>query len=318
MTMEKHKTARRLTDSGLETWLIFTKAVDLPDFASFPLLGDDGGRALLAEYYADHLRVAERVGTGIVLETPTWRASADWGERLGHDAADLDRINREAIAFLRSLGDEVPGVEMEVSGNFGPRGDGYDPAELSSPEDAERYHRAQAESFAAEGADRLTMLTCTHVGEGIGFVRAAAATGLPVTLSFTVETDGRLPSGQGLAEAIDEVDAATDGVVASFGVNCAHPDHFDEVLDPSLPAIARLGLVRSNASRMSHAELDEAEELDDGDPCELADHYALLTDRLPNLEVLGGCCGTDVRHVDAIAAACIGSDTAGVVLLQGC
>lgn len=303
--MEKHETTRRLTDSGLETWLMFTKGVDLPDFASYPLLGDDAGRALLAEYYTDHLRVAARVGAGIVVETPTWRASTDWGARLGHDATSLDRINREAISFLRSLGDEVSGVDVEVSGNFGPRGDGYDPAELLSPEDAESYHRAQAESFAAEGADRLTMLTCTHVGEGIGFVRAAAATGVPVTLSFTVETDGRLPSGDGLAEAIEQVDAATDGAVASFGVNCAHPEHFDQVLDPTRPAIARLGLLRSNASRMSHAELDEADELDDGDPRELAAHYAVLAARLPNLEVLGGCCGTDVRHIDAIASACV-------------
>jgi S-methylmethionine-dependent homocysteine/selenocysteine methylase len=297
--------ARLLTDSGLETWLLFHKGIDLPDFASFPLLEDDGGRAALAEYFLDHLRVADQAGTGIVLETPTWRASADWGGRLGYDAAALDRANRGSVALLRELGAEVPGVDLSVSGNFGPRGDGYDPAELLAPDDAEAYHRAQAASFAAEGADRLTMLTCTHVGEGIGFVRAAAATGLPVTLSFTVETDGRLPSGQPLAEAIEEVDAATDGVVASFGLNCAHPDHFDAVLDPSSPAIGRLGLLRSNASRMSHAELDEAEELDDGDPEELGGQYAALIERLPNLQVLGGCCGTDVRHVHAIAAACV-------------
>src|SRR5688500_2687653 len=182
-----------LTDSGLETWLVFHRSTDLADFAAFPLLDDPAGRELLAEYFRDHLRIAAVAGTGVVLETPTWRANADWGARLGYDPAALDRVNRDAVGFLRGLGQEFEDVDVVVSGNIGPRGDGYNPSELLAPDDAEAYHRAQIDSFVAAGADRVTMLTATHAGEAIGVVRAAGAAGIPVVMSFTVETDGRLP-----------------------------------------------------------------------------------------------------------------------------
>jgi len=293
-----------LTDSGLETWLAFLRGVDLPDFAAFPLLDTTAGRALLTEYFRDHLRVAAEAGSGVVLETPTWRASSDWGARLGYDDDELNRVNRDAVRFVRALGDEVE-VEVVVSGNIGPRGDGYDPAELLAPEEAARYHRPQIDSFVAAGADRVTLLTATHAGEATGVVQAAASAGIEVVVAFTVETDGRLPTGQPLHDAIVEVDAATGRAALYFGINCAHPDHFSQALDADPTAIQRLGLLRANASRASHAQLDEAEELDDGDPLELADQYAQLLRSHAHFQVLGGCCGTDVRHVEAIARACV-------------
>jgi len=293
-----------LTDSGLETWLIFHRGVDLPHFAAFPLLNDPHGRELLAEYFRDHVRLALEAGTGVVLETPTWRANRDWGLQLGYDAAALDRVNRDAVAFLRELGGEYEQVELVVSGNLGPRGDGYAPDNLLEPDEAASYHRPQIASFAGAGADRVTMLTATHTGEATGVVQAAVAEGIPVVIAFTLETDGRLPSGQPLREAIEEVDAATGGAALHFGINCAHPDHFIDRLDRS-PAVERIELLRANASRASHAELDAAEELDDGDPAELAALYAALRRDHPHLRVLGGCCGTDARHIEAIARACI-------------
>lgn len=296
---------RTLTDSGLETWLVFVKAVTLPDFASFPLLDEPDGSALLAEYFRDHLQVAQRSGAGVVLETPTWRANADWGARLGYDAAALDRINRDSVDFLRQLAAEFPEVDVQVSGNLGPRGDGYAPDQLMSADEAESYHQAQIDSFAAAGADRVTILTATHAGEAVGVARAAARAEIPAVISFTVETDGRLPSGQSLFDAIAEVDSQTFSYALYFGINCAHPDHFTASLDASPTASGRIGLLRANASRMSHAELDEAEELDDGDPDELASQYADLVARHPSLQLLGGCCGTDVRHVAAIARTCL-------------
>jgi homocysteine S-methyltransferase len=298
-------TTPMLTDSGLETWLVFHRNVDLPDFAAFPLLDDPRGRELLTEYFRDHLRLAATAGAGLVLETPTWRANADWGARLGYDAEALDRVNRDSVAFLRDLGKEFVDVDVVVSGNIGPRGDGYNPSELLTAAVAESYHRPQIESFVAAGADRVTMLTATHTAEPIGIVRAAVAAGVPAVIAFTVETDGRLPSGQALHDAVAEVDAATDGAPLHFGINCAHPDHFSSALDVASPAIGRIELVRANASRASHAELDEAEELDDGDPDELGSLYGQLRRRHPHLRVLGGCCWTDVRHVHAIAGFCI-------------
>lgn len=295
-----------LTDSGLETWLVFHRSIDLPDFAAFPLLDDPAGRELLTEYFHDHLRIAAAAGTGLVLETPTWRANADWGARLGYDAAALDRVNRDAVSLVRAVAKEHhPEVDVVVSGNIGPRGDGYNPSELLAPEVAERYHRPQIESFAAAGADRVTMLTATHTGEPIGIVRAAVAAGLPVVIAFTVETDGRLPTGQPLHEAIAEVDEATDSAALHFGINCAHPDHFTDALKADRAAIGRIELLRANASRASHADLDAATELDDGDPIELGWLYASLLRTYPHVRVLGGCCGTDSRHVEAIARACV-------------
>lgn len=296
-----------LTDSGLETWLVFHRDVELPDFASFPLLEDERGRALLREYFHAHLDIAQRSGTGIVLETPTWRANRDWGARLGYDPGALDRVNQEAVRFLRDVASSFPGVDVVVSGNLGPRGDGYQVGEVMTAEEAAAYHRPQIASFVAAGADRVTMLTATYAAEAEGVVRAATAIGVPVVVAFTVETDGRLPSGQALHEAVAAVDAATDGAALAFGVNCAHPDHFREALASRAddPGVRRLALLRANASRMSHAELDEAEELDSGDPEELAGLYRALLDRHPHLEVLGGCCGTDSRHVAAIARRCV-------------
>ena len=293
-----------LTDSGLETWLVFHRGFDLPCFASFPLLDDPAGREALTDYFRDHLRVAKAAGAGIVLETPTWRANADWGVKLGYDAEALDRVNRESVAFLRSLADECDAVDVIVSGALGPRGDGYRPEELMTPEAAEAYHRTQIDSFVAAGADRVTIFTATHVGEAIGVVRAAAAAGIPVIVSFTVETDGRLPSGVSLADAIEGVDAATGAGVLHFGINCAHPDHFAATLHSDSPAINRIQMIRANASRASHAELDEAEVLDDGNPEEMGAQYAELLAQHPQLSGLGGCCGTDVRHIEAIARAC--------------
>ncbi|HUS61973.1 MAG TPA: homocysteine S-methyltransferase family protein [Acidimicrobiales bacterium] len=296
-----------LTDSGLETWLVFHRSVELPDFAAFPLLDQPPGRALLAEYFRDHLALAQQAGTGLVLETPTWRANPDWGARLGYDAEALHRINRESVRFVRELADEFGEVEVRVSGNIGPQGDGYHPADLLTPAEAEAYHRPQINAFAAARADRVTMLTATHPGEAIGVARAAVAAGVPVVISFTVEADGRLPNGQALHEAIEEVDAATDSAPMHYGINCAHPDHFVSALEADSAAIRRITLLRANASRASHAELDEADELDDGDPIELGSLYADLLRAHPHLGVLGGCCGTDTRHIEAIAAACITS-----------
>jgi len=169
-----------------------------------------------------------------------------------------------------------------------------------TPEDAQRYHSLQAEVFAETAVDLVSALTMTYAEEAIGIVRAASAAGIPAAVSFTVETDGRLPSGQPLQDAIEQVDAETDGAAAYFMINCAHPTHFAEVLEPGAPSLGRIRGLRANASTMSHAELDEAEELDAGDPVDLARRYGELRQRLPNLNVVGGCCGTDHRHIREI------------------
>jgi homocysteine S-methyltransferase len=300
-----------LADSGLETDLIFNHGIDLPEFASFVLLEDDDGRVRLREYFDAHLDIARSAGAGIVLETPTWRASRDWGERLGHDPASLDRLNRAAIDLLADVrsGAGLDAPPVVVSGNLGPRHDAYAPALLMSAAEAEDYHRDQVTTFADTAADVVSALTLTYAAEAIGIARAAADAEVPVVLAFTVETDGRLPDGTELRTAIASVDEATDGYPAYFMLNCAHPTHLDGSfagIDVDESWTGRLGGLRANASRMSHAELDEATELDPGDPEELAREYAQLRERVPSLAVFGGCCGTDARHVEAIARAVVG------------
>jgi homocysteine S-methyltransferase len=238
-----------------------------------------------------------------VLDSATWRASRDWGERLGYSAAELAEANRRAVALTEELRASAPDVPTVLNGVVGPRGDGYVVGETMTAAEAEGYHGEQINTFAGTAAEMVSAITMTYADEAVGIARAAQAAGLPAAISFTVETDGRLPSGQPLGEAIEQVDAETGSAPAYYMINCAHPTHFQDVLDG--PWLRRIGGLRANASRMSHAELDEATELDEGDPLELAAQYLALRERLPNATVLGGCCGTDDRHVEAIAAACV-------------
>ena len=293
-----------LTDGGIETSLIFQDGLDLPLFAAFDLLKDATGTEALRRYFRRYRDLAREAGTGFVFESPTWRASRDWGDRLGYSAADLASANARAMALGAELRREAQDLVVVLSGCVGPRGDGYRPEALMTGEEAQDYHAEQVTALAAGGAEMVTAITMTHVGEALGVARAAAAVGLPVAISFTVETDGSLPGGEDLGDAIAAVDDATGGAPAYYMINCAHPTHFADRVAGGGPWTGRIGGLRANASRCSHAELDAATELDDGDPEELGAQYAQLRRRLPGLAVLGGCCGTDHRHVAAIARAC--------------
>jgi homocysteine S-methyltransferase len=290
-----------ISDGGLETTLVFRDGIELPDFAAFPLLDADTGRAALARYYRPYLDLAERLCTGMVLDTPTWRANLDWGARLGYDAVSLAAVNRRAVEFVRELADHRPVVPTVINGVIGPRGDGYVVGATMSPSEAAAYHGLQARSFAEADAHMISAITMTYAAEAIGVTRASSAVGLPVVISLTVETDGRLPSGQSLGDAITSIDDATDGTPAYYMVNCAHPAHFSTALGATASWTSRIHGIRANASRLSHAELDASTELDRGDIDELAELYRSRSRRL-DLRVVGGCCGTDDEHVAAIAA----------------
>jgi S-methylmethionine-dependent homocysteine/selenocysteine methylase len=289
-----------LTDGGMETTLIFHDGLELPDFAAFTVLETDEGRAALASYYDAYLTIAETRDLPIVLDTPTWRASSDWGARLGYSAEQLADANRLSVAFVR---DACVGrsARVLVSGAMGPRGDGYVAGETMTTAEAAAYHRPQIDALAAAGVDLVSAITMTYAEEAAGIALAAADAGVPAVVSFTVETDGRLPSAQPLGEAIEQVDAETGSSPIHYMVNCAHPTHFGHVLAETPPG--RMRGVRVNASSKSHAELDESPELDVGDPRRLADDVAGLRGRGADLTVFGGCCGTDHRHIDALAAA---------------
>jgi homocysteine S-methyltransferase len=296
-------TTRRpwFADAGLETDAVFHAGFELPAFAAFTLLEHDPGRAWLAAYFDRFFALARAVGTGMSLDLPTWRANAPWLARMGR-SDDLAAIHREAAAFMRGLSARNADVPVVLNGLIGPMGDGYDPAQGTTWTEAREAHAPQARALAAVGSDLATAMTMTTSAEARGVLAAASAAGLPVVVSFTVETDGRLPSGQPLSEAIAELDAEPVRPLW-FMVNCAHPDHFRGALGDD--CCARIGGIRANASRLSHAELDEATELDEGDPQEFGALYADLRALLPNLRLIGGCCGTDHRHIAAAGHACL-------------
>jgi S-methylmethionine-dependent homocysteine/selenocysteine methylase len=291
-----------LTDGGLETTLIFHDGIDLPAFASFDLLKNAAGLEVLRRYYTRYVGIARSRGVGIVLESPTWRASADWGDRLGYGTDALADANRRGIGLLLEIRAalETRETPIVISGNLGPRGDGYRADARMDADTARDYHAEQIRTFARTDADMVAALTINYVEEAIGIVEAAREAAMPVAISFTLETDGRLPSGDTLARAIERTDAETGGYAAYYMINCAHPAHFEAVLRAGGAWRARIRGLRANASRRSHAELDASTQLDAGDPDELGGQYRALRALLPGLTVAGGCCGTDHRHVDAI------------------
>lgn len=295
-----------LTDGGIETTLLFLDGYPLPHFAAFDLMKSHDGREHLRSYYRRYATIATDNRLGFVLEAPTWRSNPDWGTRLGYSAEALDAVNRGAIDLL----DEVRGIHetaaspMVISGCLGPRGDGYHPDRLMEIEEAERYHGPQIRAFRDAGADLVTAITMNYVEEAAGIARAAADAEMPVVISFTVETNGRLVTGTPLGEAIGAVDQASEWAPAYYMINCAHPTHFAAAIDADEGWVRRIRGLRANASRLSHAELDAATELDSGNPADLAARYADLKRRHPGLCVLGGCCGTDHRHLTEICLSC--------------
>ena len=294
-----------VTDGGLETTLIYHEGVDLPYFAAFVLLDRPEAAAILERYFARYAEVGRANDAGVVLESATWRANPDWAAKLGYDAAALARVQRKAIAQLAGIRTqyETPQTPIVVSGNLGPRGDGYRADARMSAAEAAAYHGSQVRTFADTDADMVAAFTMNYADEAIGIATAAKACAMPVAISFTVETDGRLPSDESLADAITRTDAATDGHPVYYMINCAHPSHFRDVVRDDGSWRERIRGLRANASKCSHAELDAATELVIGDPAELGRDYRDLQALLPRLTVLGGCCGTDHRHVDAICRA---------------
>lgn len=296
-----------LTDGGIETTLIFHEGLELPDFAAFYLLKDERGRQSLRNYFRQYVALARDYGAGFILESATWRANPDWTKKLGYSDNEFVEANRQAIEMLGDLRREFENekTKIVISGCVGPRGDGYVPTSAMSAKEAEDYHSAQIRAFSETEADMVTAITMNYVEEAIGIAEAAKSFGMPVALSFTVETDGKLPTGQTLKEAIETVDEATESAPVYFMINCAHPTHFENVLSADEAWTRRIRGIRANASLKSHAELNESEQLDTGNPAELGEQYGKLLRKLKNLKVLGGCCGTDFRHIEAICKAAL-------------
>ena len=291
-----------IADGGLETTFIFLKNIDLPEFAAFDLLNSESGINGLRDYYQDYIDIALRNKLGLILDTPTWRASTGWGNKLGYTPADIREYNLSSVSLMKNMreGNVTEDSPMIINGAIGPQDDGYNPTQLLSADEAEQYHSHQVGALADAGVDMISAVTMTYAEEAIGVTRAAQSRGVPVAISFTVETDGQLPNGMSLKDAIETVDSVTKSTPVYYMINCAHPSHFSHVLKNDARWMDRIVGLRANASCMSHAELDEAIELDDGNPVEFGQSYAELNQQLKNLRVFGGCCGTDHRHISEV------------------
>lgn len=293
-----------LADGGIETALTDRLHQELPEFAAFVLLDTETGRQALRDYYRPFIELADRVGTPLVLDTPTWRANPDWLELLGYGAEASERINVAAVELLREVvAGAAPRVPVTVNGCVGPRFDDYDPARRMTPDQAAAYHAPQVAALAAAGADRVTSVTTLDAAEAIGVVRAADAAGVPVAVSFTVGADGRLPSGSTLAAAIREVDGAAGIPPLGYLINCAHPAEAARAFDAE-PGGG--GIDADTAGRIIGFRLNAARHDDDGPgdlPSDFAEGLLALREVAPNAQVFGGCCGTDVPHLAAVARA---------------
>ncbi|MEM1340274.1 MAG: homocysteine S-methyltransferase family protein [Bacteroidota bacterium] len=291
-----------LTDGGLETDLIFNHGIELQEFAAFPLLESPNSLSVVMDYYRDYLELAKKNDLNFILESPTWRANPDWGKKLGYELEKLTYFNTLAIEKMQVLKEEYSNhiSDIKISGQIGPRGDGYIAVNTMTPPEAAAYHELQVRSFKEANVDRVTAITMTYSAEALGIVTVAQQYGLPVVISFTVETDGRLPSGENLEEVILKLDSITNYYPSYYMLNCAHPTHFMHLFDNESNWKNRIQGLRVNASTKSHAELDESIELDIGDKNELGAWHGVLQSKLPFLSVFGGCCGTDITHLKAI------------------
>ncbi len=295
-----------LTDGGIETHLLFNEEIDLPYFASFHLLNDSKAQPAIQKWFHKHCQIAKSHKVGFILETLTWRASMDWASKLGYSREGLVEMLHKAVEMFYPYRDEyeTQDTKIVISGCVGPRGDGYVPNNQMSEMEAEDYHSFQIETLSKTDADMISALTLNYVEEAVGIARAGKAFDMPVVISFTLETDGKLPSGQTLKDAIAQVEVRTNQAPIYYMINCAHPTHFEDVVSSGEPWLQKIRSLRANSSTCSHAELDEIEELDEGNPMELGAQYHELRKRIPNLNVLGGCCGTDYRHIAHISKAC--------------
>ncbi len=291
-----------ITDGGMETDLVFHHQLDLPEFAAYDLLRHEQGYATLFQYYKSYAELAQRYKLGLILETATWRANADWGAKIGDSPEDLKKFNLQSVKLIEHIREEYGDADapIVISGCLGPRGDGYTPSQRMTVLEAQDYHSAQIATFAKSNADMIAALTLNYVEEAIGITLAAQEYGLPVCISFTLETDGKLPTGETLEQAILAVDQATDNGPAYYMINCAHPTHFSHLFQTPDSYLNRVKGLRGNASCLSHAELNESETLDEGNPTQFGVELTDLKSVSPHLTVLGGCCGTDFRHIEQI------------------
>jgi homocysteine S-methyltransferase len=294
-----------LTEGGSETEIMYRHGYELPEFAMFPLLENPTARAAMRGMYCEQLDVAAEHGLSFLLTGMDYRASPDWGAKLGYSAQALADANIAAIDFLRDIAQDYAGQipRLLVGGILGPRGDAYSLNQTITAASAEDYHAVQLQTLKRAGVDFAIAQTINNIPEAVGIARAAAAINMPLSISLTLDSSGRLKSGPSLGEAITEIDRLSDDTAPAFYMlNCSHPVEYA----PAITANGwthRLRGVRPNASKMEKIALCKLGHIEDGDPVELGQQMADLRARFPHMDIFGGCCGTGAAHLREMAKA---------------
>ena len=292
-----------LTEGGTETEILYKWGFELPEFAMFPLLDNPEADRVIRDMYRRYFEVAAEHNTGMLIVGHDYRASPDWGEKLGYSAEGLREMQQRTIQFLQEMRTEYEDrvSDVYIGASIGPRGDAYGTGDAITESEAEDYHSVQLENLEGTAADMAIALTFNNIPESIGVIRAGVAAGLPVGVSLTLTPEGRLRSGPSLREAIEAIEEATDGAAAWFGTNCAHPVEFEPAFADAGSWFDRLRYIRPNAAKMDKIALCSLGHLEDGDPVELGGEMGEIARRFPRADILGGCCGTDERHLSEIA-----------------
>ena len=292
-----------LTEGGIETEIMYKYGFELPHFAMFPLLDNPEALTAMKGIWQRSLRAAADNGFNAIMNGVDYRASPDWGALLGYTPDGLASMQMRAIDFLRDVArDFEQDIDtIIISGTIGPRGDAYSRNETITADVAEEYHSVQLATLKKAGVDMAWAMTFNNIPEAVGTIRAAENTGIPIAMGLSLDSSSRLNSGPSMAEAVPEIDAQTNSAAAFFGLNCSHPLEFEPALDGG-EWMKRLRSIRPNASPMDKIALCKIGHLEDGDPDELAQQMLDVARRMPHMDIFGGCCGTDERHLSKIAA----------------
>lgn len=292
-----------LTEGGTETEVIYRHGHELRDFAMFELMNKPEAVRDMENMYRRYLDKAAQYGFSALMSGFDYRASPDWGAKLGYSAEGLREMQHKCIDFLRGVSrayeDQIE--RIAIAGCIGPKGDAYSLNRDITAEEAEDYHATQCETLRDCGVDLIWAATINNIPEAVGISRAAARVGLPVNMSFTLDSSHKLKSGPSLKEAIEATDTEAGAARPdSYGINCSHPLEFEPALEPGDWA-RRLRSLRPNAAKMDKVSLCKLGHIEEGDPEELGQMMGDLAKRYPDIDIWGGCCGTWDKHFDRIA-----------------
>ena len=261
-----------------------------------PLIYDQHGKQALLELYQEYVDIAKQYNLPIFLLTPTWRADHSRVEASGV----CEAINTDVVNFLAKFRDSQSSKgNIKICGLIGPKNDCYTPDEGLSVQDSQAYHAWQIEQLVAAGVDYLIAETLPNVEEALGIAKAMALTEVPYIISFVIDKNGLILDGTSLVDAIKYIDSNTNNNPFGYMVNCAFPSFLNADHQPK-ELFSRLIGYQANASSLDHCDLECAEQLKMNDISEWGDLVLELNSKY-GVEILGGCCGTNEKHLKYLA-----------------